>query len=98
MMFLSSRKFTVISRHALARLHEYASEEHLGKIGAKTRYVMNPRSGFSLGSAGHWCMSLPYGGVSGLRSGRATRSQAARCAFMRLISPGFSSLRAILRS
>jgi hypothetical protein len=63
MMFLSSRKFTVISRHALARLHEYASEEHLGKIGAKTRYVMNPRSGFSLGSAGHGCMSLPYGGV-----------------------------------
>jgi hypothetical protein len=26
------------------------------------------------------------------------RSQAARCAFMRLISPGFRSLRAILRS
>jgi hypothetical protein len=31
-------------------------------------------------------------------SGWAGRPQAARCAFMRLISPGFRSLRAILRS
>jgi hypothetical protein len=60
---LVEQEFTVISCHALARLLEYASEEHLGKIGAKTRYVMNPRSGFSLGSAGHGCVSMPYGGV-----------------------------------
>ena len=45
-----------------------------------------------------WVHVIAVRRCSGLRSGRATRSQAARCAFMRLISPGFSSLRAILRS